>query len=84
MWFIGSLQDAMDVYLKAVWDLQQFTSEEIFTFLEHNKDEKLKFTWQYVSTLSNTKSQFSSISDHPEWFTGIGFFLLLLNYTPLN
>ena len=48
----------MERYLKAIWDLQQFASEEVFKFLEHNKDEKLKLTWQYVSTLSNEKSQF--------------------------
>ena len=74
----------MERYLKAIWDLQQFASEEVFKFLEHNKDEKLKLTWQYVSTLSNEKSQFSSISEHPEWFSGMFIICLVLNCKPTN
>ena len=65
------LQEAMDRYLKAIHDLQNFNSKEVVKFFEDNKDEKLKLTWQYVSTLSATKSHFSSISEHPEWFSGM-------------
>ena len=65
------LQEAMDRYLKAIHDLQNFNSKEVIKFFEDNKDEKLKLTWQYVSTLSATKSHFSSISEHPEWFSGM-------------
>lgn len=60
----------MEKYLKAIWDLQQFASDEIAKFFEQNKDEKFQLTWQFVSTLSKSKSHFSSITDHPEWFTG--------------
>ncbi|KAK4015666.1 hypothetical protein OUZ56_030643 [Daphnia magna] len=66
----GSLQQTMERYLNALHDLQKFNSEEVVKFIENNMDEKLKLTWQYVTTLSSTKSHFSSISDHPEWFTG--------------
>ncbi|XP_032788514.2 DNA fragmentation factor subunit beta [Daphnia magna] len=66
----GSLQQTMERYLNALHDLQKFNSEEVVMFIENNMDEKLKLTWQYVTTLSSTKSHFSSISDHPEWFTG--------------
>ncbi|KAI9556671.1 hypothetical protein GHT06_016461 [Daphnia sinensis] len=66
----GTLQKTMERYLSALHDLQKFNSEEVIKFIEDNKDEKLKLTWQYVTTLSSTKSHFSSISDHPEWFTG--------------
>lgn len=66
----GSLQQTMERYLNALHDLQKFNSEEVVKFIENNMDEKLKLTWQYVTTLSSTKTHFSSISDHPEWFTG--------------
>ena len=66
----GMLQEAMERYLKAIHDLQNFNAEEVIKFIEDNKDEKLKLTWQYVSKLSSTKSHFSSISEHPEWFSG--------------
>ncbi|KZS12145.1 DNAation factor subunit beta [Daphnia magna] len=66
----GSLQQTMERYINALHDLQKFNSEEVVKFIENNMDEKLKLTWQYVTTLSSTKSHFSSISDHPEWFTG--------------
>lgn len=65
-----SLQQTMERYLSAFYDLQNFNSEEVVKFFEDNKDEKLKVTWQYVTTLSSSKSHLSSISDHPEWFTG--------------
>ncbi|XP_057374036.1 DNA fragmentation factor subunit beta-like isoform X2 [Daphnia carinata] len=66
----SSLQQTMERYLSALHDLQKFNSEEVVKFIEDNKDDKLKLTWQYVTTLTSTKSHFSSISDHPEWFTG--------------
>ena len=60
----------MERYLKAIHDIQNFNAEEVVKFIEDNKDEKLKLTWQYVSKLPSTKSHFSSISEHPEWFSG--------------
>lgn len=68
----------MERYLNALHDLQKFNSEEVVKFIENNMDEKLKLTWQYVTTLSSTKSHFSSISDHPEWFTGWLLFALFI------
>lgn len=60
----------MENYLKAVWELQRFQTDEVAKFLEDNKDEKLQLTWQYVSKLPTSKSHLSSIVEHPEWFTG--------------
>lgn len=80
IFFSGSLQQTMERYLNALHDLQKFNSEEVVKFIENNMDEKLKLTWQYVTTLSSTKSHFSSISDHPEWFTGwllFAFFIMI-------
>lgn len=74
----GSLQQTMERYLNALHDLQKFNSEEVVKFIENNMDEKLKLTWQYVTTLSSTKTHFSSISDHPEWFTGWLVFALFI------
>lgn len=70
----------MEKYLKAVWELKKFNSNEVFKFLESNKDEKIMLTWQYVSTLSASKSHLSSIKEHPEWFTGDTSFSSVISY----
>ncbi len=69
-YFTVSLNEAMERYLTAVEDLRRFQMEDIFKFLDNNSDDKLKLTWQYVASLSKSKSQFSSRTEHPEWFTG--------------
>ena len=78
-----SLSEAMERYLTAVEDLRRFQTEDIFKFLDDNSHNKLKLTWQYVASLSKSKSQFSSRTEHPEWFTGNYLYVQLFPTTNL-